>query len=231
MLNNPQNKPPSLSLSEILPFFHINPKERSPFQKKQITSYLTSNISYFSSMSSEEDKIEKICEVLHCDIFGKGNKITNCGDESDKFYILLQGTISIHEPYPKIKEMKLKDYIQYLSIIKESEKNLPKLKRVISYNKTTDHTDIKLCEYDYTKYAHQDKLNCINIYLIEEEKFISKQTNGFEFNLNSLYNKETCNYNIYAVSEIHILTLSKKDYDIAMMELEIKRKQNDIKIY
>ena len=231
MLNNLQSKPPSPSLSEILHCVNINPKERSPFQKKQITSYLTSNISYFSSISPEEDKIEKICEVLHCDIFGKGNKITNCGDESDKFYILLQGTISIYEPYPKIKEMKLKDYIQYLSIIKESEKNLPKLKRVISYNKTTDHTDIKLCEYDYTKYAHQDKLNCINIYLIEEEKFISKQTNGFEFNLNSLYNKETCKYNIYAVSEIHILTLSKKDYDVAMMELEIKRKQNDIKIF
>lgn len=55
-------------------------------------------VPYFKQNKFKDKELADICQRLRYDIIYKGKNITKHGEHGDKFYIILQGTVSVWLP-------------------------------------------------------------------------------------------------------------------------------------
>ena len=112
-----QTKPPSkkstTTLEQAIQLLSKHKSLRTKTENKIINNYLSENFSYFKKIRDNGDtsKLEKLIAVLNLETFKANQNIIRFGEEGDKFYILLDGTVGIYKPIYVQKDMKLKEYI------------------------------------------------------------------------------------------------------------------------
>ena len=197
-------------------------KERTVQNNKIIGEYLSNKFTYFKKLKDQSDyeKLGKLVSVLNYEIFEKDSKIINCGDEGDKFYVLLEGLVGIYKPFPKEVEMSFRNYVEYLCHARDEESNYAKFKRIILQNPEVDHFSLKRINFDYTqiKQSHKKK-----VFILEEDKKLAEFGGGFAFGEMALIKREPRNATIIALDHCKLVSIDKIDYNKIIREIEEKR--------
>lgn len=196
--------------------------KRTPSNIKLMINYLSSNYKYFINLkkTAHSDLMYRLVSSLNYEFFKKHQRIINCGEEGNKFYILLKGKVSVYKPIPTSEEISFKDYVEYICKIKYKEKNEPKFNRITSQNAQIDHYSLYKMNYNYSEIKpSRIKQN----YILEEEKKLAEFTDGFSFGEMALIKREPRNASIYAEEDSILVSLEKSDYNKVIKEIEEKR--------
>ena len=209
------------TFEKVISLLEKGRKQRTVQNKKVISEYLSEKFTYFKKLKDQSDfeKLDKITSVINYEIFNKGEKIINCGDEGDKFYVLLEGQVGIYKPFPKEMEMTFREYVEYLCRARDEEHNYPKFKRVTLQNPEVDHFALKRINFDYTQISHGKK----KIFILEEDKKLAEFGGGFAFGEMALIKREPRNATIIALDNCKLVSIDKIDYNKIIREIEEKR--------
>ena len=132
---------------------------RTKEDQSRINSYLCNNIEIIKNYTKhiDEETLQKITGLINYDHFPSDYKIYSYGDEIDKLYIILKGSISIIKPVTTTKSMSLRDYVEYLQRIREIEKDEMKFQRIQDYNKKVNRFKLISIDYDHTQIPESEK--------------------------------------------------------------------------
>ena len=198
---------------------------------ESLSEYLSSNYPFFEYIKNFGgiEKLNQLIEVLNFEVFEKNQTIINYGDECEKFYILINGLIEIYKVKPKIVEISLRDYIKYLSKIKDYEKNNSKLERIINQNPDINNYDIKKKKFNYRDIQDKRKFTVT----LEENFKVAEFESNFTFGEIPIIKKEPMEQTIIALKKTIIATIDKNEYNKLIRDLEenrITEKVNNFKI-
>ena len=213
-------------------FFNKQQKDRMESDIKRISKYLSQNYAYFINSKSTKDfnpqKIEKIIKYAKLELIKANKIIFNYGEPGDKFYIMLQGSVSLFKP--EYKEMYLTPYefYEYLSRIKDVDLDILKYERILEKNssilgKNIKNKDLSFLSKNKFYYNFSKKK-----FLIEKMEKIGEFKDGFAFGEMALIRRTTRNATIVTNAQSLFLTIGKKDYNIAIRELHDKILSKDI---
>ena len=210
---------------DLIKTLQKNKNSRTRKDQARINSYLCKNINYFKNYSKliEEEALEKITGIVNYKHFPAEYKIYTCGDDVDKLYILLKGSIKILKPVTITKSMSLRDYVEYLAKIRDEEKNEVKFKRIQDYNKKVNILKLMSIDYDYTQIPPAKEDN----YIIEEEKEINILSEGNAFGEITLAKDEKRNETIITNEECDIINLDRNEY-IKLRTIEEQKLNNKL---
>ena len=210
---------------DLIKTLQKNKNSRTRKDQARINSYLCKNINYFKNYSKliEEEALEKITGIVNYKHFPAEYKIYTCGDDVDKLYILLKGSIKILKPVTITKSMSLRDYVEYLAKIRDEEKNEVKFKRIQDYNKKVNILKLISIDYDYTQIPPAKEDN----YIIEEEKEINILSEGNAFGEITLAKDEKRNETIITNEECDIINLDRNEY-IKLRTIEEQKLNNKL---
>lgn len=210
---------------DLIKTLQKNKNSRTRKDQARINSYLCKNINYFKNYSKliEEEALEKITGIVNYKHFPSEYKIYTCGDDVDKLYILLKGSIKILKPVTITKSMSLRDYVEYLAKIRDEEKNEVKFKRIQDYNKKVNILKLISIDYDYTQIPPAKEDN----YIIEEEKEINILSEGNAFGEITLAKDEKRNETIITNEECDIINLDRNEY-IKLRAIEEQKLNNKL---
>lgn len=210
---------------DLIKTLQKNKNSRTRKDQTRINSYLCKNINYFKNYSKliEEEALEKITGIVNYKHFPSEYKIYTCGDDVDKLYILLKGSIKILKPVTITKSMSLRDYVEYLAKIRDEEKNEVKFKRIQDYNKKVNILKLISIDYDYTQIPPAKEDN----YIIEEEKEINILSEGNAFGEITLAKDEKRNETIITNEECDIINLDRNEY-IKLRTIEEQKLNNKL---
>ena len=210
---------------DLIKTLQKNKNSRTRKDQTRINSYLCKNINYFKNYSKliEEEALEKITGIVNYKHFPAEYKIYTCGDDVDKLYILLKGSIKILKPVTITKSMSLRDYVEYLAKIRDEEKNEVKFKRIQDYNKKVNILKLISIDYDYTQIPPAKEDN----YIIEEEKEINILSEGNAFGEITLAKDEKRNETIITNEECDIINLDRNEY-IKLRTIEEQKLNNKL---
>ena len=210
---------------DLIKTLQKNKNSRTRKDQARINSYLCKNINYFKNYSKliEEEALEKITGIVNYKHFPSEYKIYACGDDVDKLYILLKGSIKILKPVTITKSMSLRDYVEYLAKIRDEEKNEVKFKRIQDYNKKVNILKLMSIDYDYTQIPPAKEDN----YIIEEEKEINILSEGNAFGEITLAKDEKRNETIITNEECDIINLDRNEY-IKLRAIEEQKLNNKL---
>lgn len=210
---------------DLIKTLQKNKNSRTRKDQARINSYLCKNINYFKNYSKliEEEALEKITGIVNYKHFPAEYKIYTCGDDVDKLYILLKGSIKILKPVTITKSMSLRDYVEYLAKIRDEEKNEVKFKRIQDYNKKVNILKLISIDYDYTQIPPAKEDN----YIIEEEKEINILSEGNAFGEITLAKDEKRNETIITNEECDIINLDRNEY-IKLRAIEEQKLNNKL---
>ncbi len=210
---------------DLIKTLQKNKNSRTRKDQARINSYLCKNINYFKNYSKliEEEALEKITGIVNYKHFPSEYKIYTCGDDVDKLYILLKGSIKILKPVTITKSMSLRDYVEYLAKIRDEEKNEVKFKRIQDYNKKVNILKLISIDYDYTQIPPAKEDN----YIIEEEKEINILSEGNAFGEITLAKDEKRNETIITNEECDIINLDRNEY-IKLRTIEEQKLNNKL---
>ena len=210
---------------DLIKTLQKNKNSRTRKDQARINSYLCKNINYFKNYSKliEEEALEKITGIVNYKHFPAEYKIYTCGDDVDKLYILLKGSIKILKPVTITKSMSLRDYVEYLAKIRDEEKNEVKFKRIQDYNKKVNILKLMSIDYDYTQIPPAKEDN----YIIEEEKEINILSEGNAFGEITLAKDEKRNETIITNEECDIINLDRNEY-IKLRAIEEQKLNNKL---
>ena len=210
---------------DLIKTLQKNKNSRTRKDQARINSYLCKNINYFKNYSKliEEEALEKITGIVNYKHFPAEYKIYTCGDDVDKLYILLKGSIKILKPVTITKSMSLRDYVEYLTKIRDEEKNEVKFKRIQDYNKKVNILKLISIDYDYTQIPPAKEDN----YIIEEEKEINILSEGNAFGEITLAKDEKRNETIITNEECDIINLDRNEY-IKLRTIEEQKLNNKL---
>ena len=210
---------------DLIKTLQKNKNSRTRKDQARINSYLCKNINYFKNYSKliEEEALEKITGIVNYKHFPSEYKIYTCGDDVDKLYILLKGSIKILKPVTITKSMSLRDYVEYLAKIRDEEKNEVKFKRIQDYNKKVNILKLMSIDYDYTQIPPAKEDN----YIIEEEKEINILSEGNAFGEITLAKDEKRNETIITNEECDIINLDRNEY-IKLRTIEEQKLNNKL---
>ena len=195
--------------------------ENNKINKSSLSEYLSSNYPYFKYIKNSFglEKLNQIIEIINYEVYEKNQIIIKYGEEVNKFYILFQGLIEIYKTKPKIVDLTLREYIDYLSKIKNLEKNNLKLERIMNQNPEIDNYEIKKKNFDYRYFQEKKKLK---IYLEEDIK-IAEFDKNFTFGDISIIKKEPIEQTIISLKKSIFITINKIDYNRFLREIEEKK--------
>ena len=210
---------------DLIKTLQKNKNSRTRKDHARINSYLCKNINYFKNYSKliEDEALEKITGIVNYKHFPAEYKIYTCGDDVDKLYILLKGSIKILKPVTITKSMSLRDYVEYLAKIRDEEKNEVKFKRIQDYNKKVNILKLISIDYDYTQIPPAKEDN----YIIEEEKEINILSEGNAFGEITLAKDEKRNETIITKEECDIINLDRNEY-IKLRTIEEQKLNNKL---
>ena len=203
----------------------IPKKERSKTDKLQIQSYLCQHIEYFKNLSNQIDKdtFLKIISNLNYHSFEKNVRVLNYGEEMDRFFIILKGKVTMHKPFPKEIMLTLKEYVQYLVLVRDKEKNLPKFNRIQDYNSKINKYKLLSIEYDYTKLPETIKTP----FLLEEDREIDILSEGRIFGEMALIKNEPSSASVITADNCDMISIEKYDY-AKIKDVEEQRINNQL---
>ena len=110
-----------------------------------------------------------------------------------------------NKPFPIIKQMTLRDYVEYLSNIRNIENDIPKYERIINYNSKIDK--IKLYEIDFDYKQIPQTFHNLNI-VAEEERELAQASEGNLFGEMALIKNEPRNASIIALEKCYMISIA-----------------------
>ena len=200
-------------------------KDRSKTDKLQIQSYLVSHIDYFKTLSSQIDKdtFLKLISNINYHSYGKDTRVMNFGEEGERFYIILRGSVTMYKPFPKEKLFSLREYVQYLVNVRDKEKNITKFNRIQDYNSKINKYKLLSIDYDYTKLPESIKTP----FVIEEEREIDNLYQGEIFGEIALIKNELTSSSVITAEPCDMISIEKSDYS-KIKDVEEQRINNKL---
>ena len=215
-----ENKEDNGDYEYIIKTFQKSKNSRTMKDQAIINAFLCNNIEYFKNYSNQidEETLQKITGLMSYKHFPADYKIYSCGDDVDKLYAILKGSVKILKPVQIKKSMQFRDYVEYLAKIRDEEKNESKFKRVQEYNKNVNKLRLISIDYDYTKIPPSVEDN----YIMEEEKEDKELNQGNIFGEITLVKDEKRNETIVTKEECDIVCLDRNEF----IKLRVIEEQN-----
>jgi CRP-like cAMP-binding protein len=216
--------------STLFLFFNKQLKFRTDSDIKKISKYLSQNYTYFINLQNTKDfnpqKIEKIIKYAKLEIIAEKTTIFNYGEPGDKFYILLQGSVSLYKPEYKEEHLTPYEFYEILQRIKEKERDNLQYQRILDKNSHVlgnNIKDISFLSVNKSYYAFHKKK-----FLLENMAKIGEFKEGFSFGEMALIRRTTRNATVRTNRQSMFITIGKKDYNNAIKELHDKVLTKDI---
>ena len=214
-------KQETAKLNHIITLLQIDKDMKTSNDIKDLKDYLTSHYDYFRNLFRQsEERFLKLIPLLRYESFKANERIMNFGDEGDKCYILLKGTVGIYKPFPVTKSMTLRKYVEYLDKVKNEERNKSKFERLLNYNSKIDKNQLYLIDFDYNKIP---KYSLPLDIVLEEERELAKGKDGISFGEMALIKNEPRNATIIALENCSLISIEKSDYNKIIKDLEEQR--------
>ena len=83
--------------------------------------------------------------MISFEFYWNNQKRVNFGEEGDKCYVLLKGSVGIYKSFPITKRMTLRQYLEYVAKVKDEEK------KILNYNSKIHKSQLYLIYFDYKK--------------------------------------------------------------------------------
>ena len=208
-------------------FFNKQSKNRKDSDIRAISKYLCQKYTYFINIKSSKDynrqKIEKIIKYAKLEEIPAKTVVFNYGETGDKFYIILEGSVSIYKP--EFKEVLLTAYEFYEIINGIKNTDILKYERILQKNADIlgkNTKDLSFIAKNRPFYSFQKK----NFFL---EKFHKAGVfgEGFTFGEMAVLRRTARNATVITNTKSLFLTIAKKDYNIAIRELHDKKLNKD----
>jgi CRP-like cAMP-binding protein len=193
----------------LIKILKIKRHNRPEKAQERINKYLCDNIEYFKHLlyQIEEKTLQKITGTINYHHFPADYKIFSFGDDVDRFYTILKGSIKLLRPTTVQKLMTLKDFTEYLVNIRDNENNEIKFRRIQDYNPKVRYRLMTL-DYDYNKIP----LGREELFIVEEEKEINILAEGDVFGEIKLIKDEKRNETVITKEECDIVSLDRTDF-------------------
>ena len=218
-------KEKEIKFDYILTILKKPSERRTKGEIRILSDYLSNKYDFFKKLNNPTDKkkLEKLVSVLNYEEFSPNKNIITFGEEGDKFYILLQGNVTLLRPnYPQ-KIMSIKEYIYYLNDIKHDDEN--KLHRILEKNYF-----LQLDMDFYLNIPPSSVKNNTKIQVfVEEEESLATFEDGFSFGEIALLKKTKRNATIRTNILSKLVSINKSDYNKIIRELEEKRLEKELK--
>ena len=246
-----KNSLPSINITkqDLFDFFIKASSLRTKQELEIFSNYLCEKYQYFNKIKREDSqlKVENIIKICRLEKKNKGESIINFGEEGDKFYIVLEGTVVVFKP--KYEEINIlpNDFINLMNRIKEKDGDLLRYNRIKEQNIIFFNTYSEQQQEQNENINNEGKFNSLNfmnrkpnrrseidnlkhkqIFIIESEEKLGEYGEGFSFGEIALIKKTTRNATIKAKSNCFLLTIEKKDYNRAILEFEKKKLNKNI---
>ena len=195
---------------ELIKLLKIPKISRTKKEYIKINKYLCNNIEFFTNLSNqiEEPVLCKITGMINYQRFPSEFKIYSYGDDVDKFYFILKGSVKILKPTPVQKSMTFRDYVEYIVNIRDIEKNEMKFKRIESYNPNVSKFKLIELDYDYTKIPPAKE----EIFTVEEEKEVNILNEGDFFGKICFKKMELRNETIITNEKCDLVYFNRNEY-------------------
>ena len=174
-----------------------------------VKKYLFSNVKYIRNISNEIDKdsLLKIIYSINFHSFDSNKRIYNYGDEGDKFYIILKGSVGMYKPFPKEISFTLHEYINYLVNVRDIENNQSKFNRIQDYNSKVSKLKLVSINYDSSHFPETEKQS----FIIEDERQLNILYPGDIFGETDIIKNETRNASVITLEKCDLLSIGKND--------------------
>jgi hypothetical protein len=116
--------------------------------------------------------------------------------------------------------MTLRDYVEYLVYVRDTEKNTPKFERILNYNSKIDKYKLIEIDFDFTKIPRTTQTLSI---ILEEERELGKGSPGSSFGEMALIKNEPRNASIIALERCYMISIEKIDYTKIVKDIEEQR--------
>ena len=215
-----------ISLENAINLLSKNKLSRTKQENKILGHFLAEHFDYFKKLreSGEEQKLGKIMSVLNLEIFKPGQEIIRFGEEGNKFYILINGKVTLFKPIYVQKEMKLKEYISLMEDLKNNPSEDLKYKRI---NEKNAYLNLDL-EMLFNMNKNTYHMNRPLTFFIEEDQNLGEFGQGFAFGEIALIKRCTRNATIISSKNSWLVSIDKSDYNKIMRELEEKRLEKQL---
>ena len=159
-------------LNHIKEILEKDCKNRTKLENHTLSLFLIDNYKYFKNYYIDLEKIEKISSVLKLEKFLANEIILHKDEEQNKLFLVFSGSVGYYKIIDKKKSMKLKDFIIFLSEIKQSS-DFYKYNRLIEKNSAYNfdynqilslNLDNKILKKEYDFYIEDEEQICIYNY-------------------------------------------------------------------
>ena len=203
------NNEPEIKYKDLIDILQKPKIDLSTEDLYNIKNYLCLNVKYFKNLSNEIDResLLKIISSMSIHSLDSNKRIYNYGDEGDKFYIILKGSIGMYKPSPKEISFTLHEYIKYLINVRDVENNPSKFNRIQDYNSKVNKLKLVSLNYDYSKFPETEKQS----FIIEEERELNILYSGDIFGETDIIKNETRNASTITLEKCDLISIDKND--------------------
>ena len=203
--------------------------QRTKLDIKVISDYLSSKYDYFKKLKDNGDmtKLERLVSVLNFETFNANEPIIQYGEEGDKFYILLNGKVSLYKTTYTQKTMLIQEYLAYLQRTLGIEGNKLRYERTIDRNQHLNLDMNLLMSIPPESFQNESKVQ----FFIEEEEKLGEFGEGFAFGEIALLKRTKRNATIRASEQSQLVSIEKSDYNKIIKELEERRLEKEMNVF
>ena len=102
-----------LTIENVAQILQKAPSSRLPAEYETVLDYMVKDLEFFRRPNDQasagrnarvaltREQQMQLCEAMQCKYYGKGEELTVYGTKGDRFYIILEGVVSVKIPLPK----------------------------------------------------------------------------------------------------------------------------------
>ena len=203
-----------LKKEDAIKYFKKDRLFRAEIETRSVADYLTQdkkNIFLNNIRKISKGKLYNLIQNLNIEYYKKKDFIFQYKESLNKFYIILEGTISLYLPYFIKKNMAVKEFLSYFFYIKS---NFPK--SFVRVEKKNEYLfdgiyQLKINEYKPNCFSEVEENQKQDFY-IEEYQNVYNIHEGHQVNQISLLYNLLQNFNGYAKTDVYLLSLNKSDF-------------------
>ena len=199
-------------------------------QEKSPKDKLSSQQLYNLDEQKEKEKTETkkdLISALYFEQINENKTLINYGEKATKLIIILKGLVSLYKPFKIEKYTTIGGYDDYLTKIKEVEKNLAKYFRIKEYNAKIEKR-LKSKRLDF--HGNDVISNKKQKFIFEEEIKLGECSSGTYFGVLSVFKNEPYNFTIKTIEQCDIITINKNDYTNLLKNIEKQRLDTETEI-
>ena len=204
----------SFKREHIIKFFKKDKTLRAEIETQSVADYLSTNkknIFFNTIRKINKSKLYTLVHNLTLEYYKKDDLIFLYKEPLNKFYIILEGTISLYLPYFIKRQITIKEFLNYFFYTKQ---NFPK--SFIRVEKKNEYLfdgiyQLKINEYNMN-YLSEFDVDKKQDFYIEEYQNVYNIYEGNQVNQISLLYNLVQNFNGYAKTDVYILSLNKSDF-------------------